>query len=214
MKKIEVDGLTEKNGLYFIVCQCGKEFKSKFRMSAIMVAERGSCRSCKKDYRCSKDSDYEIYKRDDGRWCSICSGCGNEQAYTRRNHARQSSLSNWQCKKCVGKAKFFSNNKPIGDRKRLFNRFKKCAASRGLFWDLTEDQMYKNYNGKCAMTGWELKMNWGNDTASLDRIDNLKGYTEDNIQWVHSMVNMAKNKYPIGDFVSMCKAIASHYTGI
>ena len=33
-------------------------------------------------------------------------------------------------------------------------------------------------------------------TASLDRIDSSKGYTEDNIQWVHKDVNQMKMDLP------------------
>jgi hypothetical protein len=52
-------------------------------------------------------------------------------------------------------------------------------------------------------------MTYADQTASLDRIDSSKGYEIDNIQWVHVMVNMCKNKYPQDKFVEMCKAIAS-----
>ena len=65
-----------------------------------------------------------------------------------------------------------------------------------------------SYNGFCALTGWEIDMSYSNDTASLDRIESSKGYTKGNIQWVHSMVNMCKNKYSQDKFIEMCQAIA------
>lgn len=34
-----------------------------------------------------------------------------------------------------------------------------------------------------------------------------EGYTLDNIQWVHKMVNMCKNKYLEQEFIHMCIAI-------
>lgn len=51
-------------------------------------------------------------------------------------------------------------------------------------------------------------MEYGKCTASLDRIDSGQGYTNSNIQWVHSMVNMCKNKYPQDKFIEMCRAVA------
>jgi hypothetical protein len=51
-------------------------------------------------------------------------------------------------------------------------------------------------------------MSYGSCTASFDRIDSTKPYDADNIQWVHTMVNMCKNKYAQGRFVEMCKAVA------
>lgn len=51
-------------------------------------------------------------------------------------------------------------------------------------------------------------MEYGNCTASFDRIDSSEGYTQGNVQWVHTMVNMCKNKYPQVDFIQMCKAVA------
>jgi hypothetical protein len=53
-------------------------------------------------------------------------------------------------------------------------------------------------------------MTYSNCTASFDRIDSLKGYQADNIQWVHVMVNMCKNKYPQDKFLEMCRAVTLH----
>jgi len=51
-------------------------------------------------------------------------------------------------------------------------------------------------------------MTYANCTASFDRIDSSTGYEKGNIQWVHVMVNMCKNKYSQDRFVEMCKAVA------
>jgi hypothetical protein len=51
-------------------------------------------------------------------------------------------------------------------------------------------------------------MSYANCTASLDRIDSSNGYEVGNIQWVHVMVNMCKNKYAQDVFVKMCKSVA------
>lgn len=69
--------------------------------------------------------------------------------------------------------------------------------------------------GKCALTGLTLVFNYGRKTglehtASLDRIDSSKGYTIDNIQWVHKVINFMKRTYDQDYFIEMCKLVANH----
>lgn len=174
------------------------------------MVNRGICSFCKPDYRSIKDADFFIYRRDDGKWCSTCNGCNCEQAYTRKDHAKQSSVSDWRCKKCRSIDKSFSLNLAVGYDQRVFNKFKKSAFSRGLEWNVSKEYLFSLFNGKCALTDWDIDIAYGNETASLDRIDSNKGYVVGNVQWVHSMVNMCKNKYPQQDFIKMCLAIASN----
>lgn len=168
---------------------------------------RGTCRHCSSEHR-SVAGDIPVYKNGDGKWCSTCSGCGVEQAYTRMDHAKQSEVSDWQCKQCVAAAKAFSNNRPVGDAQRVYNRFRKSAASRGVEWGLAFEEFVGSFHGTCSLTGWPITMSHKCETASLDRIDSGGGYTPDNVQWVHKMVNMCKNKYSLESFVDMCKAVA------
>lgn len=199
--------ITHTDGKWLATCTCGKRLSFAGKSACLRMLNRGTCRHCKKDYR-SVPSDVAVYKRADGKWCSTCSGCGNEQAYTRKDHAKQSELGDWQCKSCVARLKGFSENQPVGDVMRLFNKYSKSAAKRNIAWNLTPDELQTVFTGKCALTGWEISMAHGNQTASLDRIDSTKPYTLENIQWVHTMVNMSKNKYPQDRFVQMCKAVA------
>jgi len=53
-------------------------------------------------------------------------------------------------------------------------------------WDLFISQ-----RGYCALTGLPIYLTYNsNQTASLDRIDSSKGYTQDNIQWIHKDINV------------------------
>jgi hypothetical protein len=75
------------------------------------------------------------------------------------------------------------------------------ATTRGLEFSITiEDawQLYLRQNKKCAISGVPISFKTNNDqavyqTASLDRIDSTRGYTLDNIQWVHKRVNRFKS---------------------
>ena len=46
--------------------------------------------------------------------------------------------------------------------------------------------------------------------ASIDRIDSSKGYTEDNVQWVHKNVNNMKMQTSHQDFLNWCKLITEY----
>jgi hypothetical protein len=208
MIAIKEDRILKFNGYFTAFCVCGKSSQYTTKDNALKMIKRGSCRNCKKDYRNINDDKIDIYKVGN-KWGKKCSGCGVDQLYTRKDHAKQSSVSDWQCKKCVSSAKKFSENRPVGDKQRMYNKFSNSAKSRGIKWSLSIDEMYEVYNGYCNMTGWEISINYSKQTASLDRIDNNKGYIVGNIQWVHSMVNMCKNRYKNEDFIEMCKAIAN-----
>lgn len=51
------------------------------------------------------------------------------------------------------------------------------------------------------------------NTASLDRIDNSKGYEEGNIQWVHKDVNFMKRTYSQEYFIKLCTLISENCSG-
>lgn len=208
MRKI-IDNRITKNGDKWIAkcLNCNKQVAYAFKSGALEMLTRKTCRNCKKDYRNIFNQEIPIYKNSNNKWCKLCSCCKKEQEYTRKDHAKQSYLADRQCKSCVAKSKGYSNNRPIGDKTRLFNKFYKQAKSRNIEWNITLDEMFINYEGKCNLTGWDIDISYKNCTASLDRIDNNIGYQPNNIQWVHTMVNMCKNKYDEKDFIKMCEDI-------
>jgi hypothetical protein len=79
-------------------------------------------------------------------------------------------------------------------------------------------QVFLRQNGKCALTGLDLdfgsggtdRRNYHLGSASLDRIDSAKGYSLDNIQWVHKQVNLMKSDLDQSEFIRWCKRVARH----
>ena len=71
--------------------------------------------------------------------------------------------------------------------------------------------------GKCGLTGRSLIFHKWNTrtktyeggTASLDRVDNSRGYDVDNIMWLHKDVNMMKKEYPLTYFLQLCEEIVN-----
>ena len=79
-------------------------------------------------------------------------------------------------------------------------------VSKEFLWDLFNKQ-----NGKCALSGVDINLEKhfknGKQTASLDRIDNKRGYEEDNVQWVHKNINLFKRGYDEKKLFDYCKKI-------
>lgn len=101
----------------------------------------------------------------------------------------------------------------------LFGKAKSSALKRNMDFNLTIvdlHNLYEKQNGKCALTGEVLEFGTGFSkrgvyiTASLDRIDSSKGYTIDNVQWVHKDVNMMKRNYDNDYFKYICYLVAKH----
>ena len=90
--------------------------------------------------------------------------------------------------------------------------WKSSCKRRGYKWDITKDflvSLFKNQKGKCALSGVELEyLKQSPYRPSLDRIDSEKDYTEDNVQFVCSIINVMKNKFTEKTFIDMCHAVS------
>ncbi len=108
--------------------------------------------------------------------------------------------------------------KGVGEiSKTLWNSITRGAKLRGHSFEITIEEawkLFKDQNRKCALSGLELNFNKKQRskerTASLDRIDSSKGYTKDNIQWIHRDINIMKNVFNEEKFIELCSKIASH----
>lgn len=100
-----------------------------------------------------------------------------------------------------------------------FLSIKNNALRRNLAFDLTPQILWKLYEkqkGLCALTGIPITLNrsiknnnvnWDVVTASVDRIDSFKGYTIDNVQWVHKEINRLKNNYTLEELLYWSKLL-------
>jgi len=205
MIALYTDLIKFKDNKYYCSCKCGSEIASKHKSILIRVLKKGSCKKCFKFEKSKSTSD--LYKNENDKWCKKCSSCGKEQCYTRKSHAQNSINADYKCKKCSNSSK----NKHIGDFQRVFNKYKKQAISRNIFWNLTVEDLKNIYTGKCELSNQNISISYKNTTASLDRIDSKKDYTKDNIQWLHKDINMLKNKYEQSYFIQMCKLVANKW---
>ena len=110
--------------------------------------------------------------------------------------------------------------KGCGDlSKSHFSKIMREAIKRSLEFEVDMEflwELYLKQNKKCALSGEDIvfrsQVHLSDGTASLDRIDSNKGYTIDNVQWVHKIVNMMKQNLPENIFEEWCKKIYIHKT--
>lgn len=72
-------------------------------------------------------------------------------------------------------------------------------------------ELFLKQNKRCNLSDIPLKLGYhidGEQTASLDRIDNNKGYIKNNIQWVHKNINKMKHAFLEDYFINLCKLVA------
>jgi|SaaInlV_100m_DNA_2_1039680.scaffolds.fasta_scaffold08447_6 hypothetical protein len=80
-------------------------------------------------------------------------------------------------------------------------------------------ELWDFQSGICPITGWKLDLPHGsigwktplnNKRASVDRIDNDKGYVKGNVRFISYMANVARNRMSDEELIEFCKAVASH----
>jgi hypothetical protein len=147
--------------------------------------------------------------------------CGNEKDVTRGNLITHHTRSCGCLKKKKGKEnKCWLGHGDISGG--LWTHIQCHAKGRDLDFAVTIEEawaVFQQQGGRCALTGWPIALNTekgcrATRTASLDRIDNTKGYTKDNIQWLHKDVNWMKGRYSSQRFYEMCKAVADYKGGV
>jgi len=124
--------------------------------------------------------------------------------------------------------RFNSNWKGYGDLSGdHWRRICQGANSRKLELSITIEDAWNKYlqqNGKCALSGVDIvlrgqeigissKVVHEKTTASLDRINNDKGYTYDNIQWIHKDLNQMKSDRSMESLIYWIKTIYEYKFG-
>lgn len=155
-----------------------------------------------------------VEQKNDGHqyWQCKCD-CGNETV------VKQSHLTGHTIRSCGCVHRYIQEKHPhwtgIGKISGTYiHQVHQSASKRGLSVLVTKEQMWQKFldqNGKCALTGVELKFDSNNSirdgNASLDRIDSSKDYSLDNIQWVHKIVNVMKQDLKESEFFEWCKLV-------
>lgn len=101
--------------------------------------------------------------------------------------------------------------------KSFLSKIKRGAFNRGLKFDLTLEYLWDIFlkqNKSCKFSGERLYFSSVDipteTTASVDRIDNNKGYIPGNVQFVHKEINIMRGSLTIEQFLLACRKIANN----
>jgi hypothetical protein len=145
--------------------------------------------------------------------------CGNQKVVERSNLVGEKPhTASCGCLKqrTMSESKTWTGHGDISGR--LWYSISVKAAERELPFNITIEQawnLFQSQQERCALSGLplslkETKGKYKKRTASLDRIDNTRGYEPDNVQWVHKDINWMKGRYRQDYFLELCKKVASH----
>lgn len=151
-----------------------------------------------------------------------CKLCGDISNVLRQNLIRDSRKC---CKNCmkVGQTNIlWKGYKDLS--MTFFHDIRNGAIGRNLEFNVTIEELwylYEKQNKKCNLSGVDIDFDietsaWKGrkPTASLDRIDSKKGYTIENIQWLHEHVNWMKQDFSQIEFIEWCKRVHTNTQGL
>lgn len=143
--------------------------------------------------------------------------CGSETAINgtsiRVGHSKR-------CRYCKPKAKDNPLFTGVGDiamnwwYKHVTKRIER--SKKNIKYTITVKYAWKLFlrqKRRCAITGLLIYFPEHcrkNGTASLDRINNKKGYEKRNVQWVHKNINLMKGMLEQEEFIKLCKSVAEY----
>lgn len=167
----------------------------------LLTSERKKCSDCNKNlplkkYSWSTGGKNKLYYMD-GR-CNKCQ-------YKKRKKLYKDRINDYVKKQRK------KENTIEGRAIRLLYNCKNRArqSSRDIEFSLTRENIIKLCKPmKCSITNVGLTLEYGfPETISVDRIDNNKGYTDDNIQIVAQMYNFCKNNFTDKETINFLKKI-------
>lgn len=155
--------------------------------------------------------------KENGRWQTECLCACGEKCIKLRCHILSGGTKSCGCSKIVGPA--VKNWKGVGQISGdYWSSVIRNASKRKLAFDIDLDYVWNLFlaqNGKCAISGEPIgfvlnrRKNYKNQTASLDRINNAKGYVKGNVWWVHKEINRIKSDFSISQILDWSKKISN-----
>lgn len=140
----------------------------------------------------------------------LCPICQKELAYKEVSERNRNHKKKVPCRSCSNSLRGLNNYHeeiPVA----WFNGKLRRAKQRDYEFTITIDYIWDIYIAQdkvCALSGVPIDFK---GTASLDRIDNSRGYVRENIQIVHKDVNYMKYIYSQDYFIKMCNLVASKH---
>lgn len=166
-----------------------------------------TCDVCNKEFEKERNEyNRRIRLGKDKFYCSM-SCCGSRPENVKRIVANRSDYPVWE------------HNPYRKEEYSKFRPFLKLCRQRNKDLDLTLEylkELWESQDGVCPFTGFELETraydgksdnSLNIKSASLDRIDNSKGYVKGNVRFVSVMYNFARNKFSDEDVIEFAQAV-------
>lgn len=141
--------------------------------------------------------------------CLCRCDCGTTKSVIRGDLVRGES-TNCGCKRRVPEEVMAIQN--------IFYRYKKCAADRGLVFDLSQDDISNLIKQNCYYCGRPPfaisryhQHEKGVAYTGIDRFDNTKGYLKENVVSCCKDCNRAKRNHSVKDFFDLVKMIYENH---
>lgn len=187
-----------------VKCKTSKPLIEFYNHKNAKDGKRNDCITCKKlDYEINKNARLEqrrIYRET------------NKEEIREKQKVYRATNRNILSEKGKLRAVLPENRARI-----IFNSARSRARKTNREFDLTIEGLRELLKvGICFATGFRLDFNPSDKSLrnplapSIDRRDNTKGYTTENIQLVCNMYNCGKGEANEIDFIAMCLAVAEH----
>ncbi len=203
---LELNYEYQKNGyakrMWLCQCDCGNT--KKLDVTKLRYSKTKKCQNCYHRRKClvgtnvplngdsAKSGGFKVLEYlGKTKYKCVCTTCG-KISYKIAEAIRKGAIS---CR-CHS---YFTNVKlNARERKFEFDLDEKYA------WNLLNKQKHK-----CALSGKKIYFeSLKNKNASLDRIDSNKGYTKDNVQWLHKDINYIKMDFDQDYFIELCSMVS------
>lgn len=143
------------------------------------------------------------------RWKCQCD-CGRTKVMWACNlHNKASKSCGCEWSKPLQKNPSWRGHGEIGMRR--YKEIKRGASERNHLFSISIQYLWKLFleqSRQCALSHLPLDIR---TTASLDRIDNNRGYVNGNVQWVHKDINFMKQDLSQAEFIHYCKLVSKAY---
>ena len=197
-------------------CKITKPLSEFHKKSTKPLLYKSICKQCAKEY---KKEYYLLNKNKITKQVRLynkkvlevsCKFCSNKYFAVERDYNK-------------GRYQYCSRSCSTKDRNNplphIITDLKKRADRKSLEFNLTSkylEELLIQQNFKCAVVGCDICIKRFSEetilykTASLDRIDNAKGYVEGNVQWVVLGINYMKNKFTNKDLLILIDLIKNN----
>lgn len=166
----------------------------------------------------------DLERNPKGQYFAVCKCllCGKEDFSTLPYNLKRGRTTSCGCRRDQYEKMRGENHAQYTGYKEIrgkkWSDYQNKAQKRGLVFDLDIQkawELYETQDRKCALTGLPLQHHHynGGGTASLDRINSTKGYTLENVQWVHKDVNKMKMDFPQDRFLEICQLVSKRAQG-